>query len=70
MIPTGAPSIVALAMTEARSSVGWARRSSVSCEKYTKKSLTTAIRSSIDCPRDSSSSDDPNSSWVSCSMRG
>ena len=33
MIPTGAPSMVALAITDARSSVGVARRSSVSWEK-------------------------------------
>ncbi|SHV93857.1 Uncharacterised protein [Mycobacteroides abscessus subsp. abscessus] len=66
---SGSPSTRPLAIADARSSVGLARRDAVSAAKYWKKSRSTANSSSGDWPREYSSSSPPNISCVSVCMR-
>ena len=71
MSDSGSPSIIAFAMAEARSSVGFSRRETVSAVKYWNISSSAGIWSSpSDVPRLNSSSSLPNSSCVSCSIIG
>ena len=67
MSSSGLPLMVALAMVEARSSVGLARRDAVSSVKYWNISSSAPMLSSM-VPRCSSSSSLPNSSCVQRSM--
>ena len=69
-VGSGSPSIMALAIADARSSVGFSRREAVSAVKYWNISSSAGIWSSVDVPRLNSSSSLPNSSWVSCSING
>ncbi|SHW63899.1 Uncharacterised protein [Mycobacteroides abscessus subsp. abscessus] len=63
------PSTRALAMVEAKSSVGCWRRDAVSPLKYPKKSSSAISCSSGVVPRWNSESSPPKSSWVSLSIR-
>ena len=65
---SGSPSSVALAIVEAKSSVGFARREAVSSVKYWNISSSAMPCSSMLVPRLYSSSSLPKSSWVSLSM--
>ena len=65
--------MVALAITDARSSVGWARRSSVSVGEVDEEVVDdrdSVFELALWSPRAISGSAAPNSSWVSVSIRG
>ena len=65
MSDSGSPSILALAIADARSSVGFSRRDAVNAVKYSNISSSADIWSSPSMlPRLNSSSSLPNSSWV------
>lgn len=70
MSDRGSPLIVALAIADARSSVGCSRREAVTAVKYVNISSSAAICSSFVLPRCNSGSSLPNIFWVYLSIRG